>query len=246
MFGGELVFKPLHVLLPDPEVVLSLEPEELAGVLLEYLHLLPPQARLSLFDFSSTTAVVDGYPWEHREAILRAFVDAWRWLERDGLLVPKRGPNDKVVVISERGATLRTAADVAKYRQILLSVDQLHPDLEVAVGMYLQGEYEIAIVQAFKEVEIAVRRAVGQNSPGVGVPLMRYAFDRDIGPLTDRSRAPSEQESVALLFAGAIGLFKEPHGHRDIKMSDPVEAVEMLIVASHLLRIVSARRSASI
>ena len=72
----------------------------------------------------------------------------------------------------------------------------------------------------------------------VGVDLMRKAFNPDNGELTDMSCIKAEREATSHLFAGAIGLFKNPSSHRDVNWQDPGECVELIYLANHLLRLV--------
>ena len=70
---------------------------------------------------------------------------------------------------------------------------------------------------------------------------MRDAFNKDSGPLTDNSLPEPERIAMQHLFAGAIGYYKNPSSHRDVVISDPIEASEMIILASHLMRIIESR-----
>ncbi len=81
---GGAVPGSIHSLIPDPEVVLALEPEELAGLLVERLNRLPAseQRNLNRFNFGLEHTVQE-YPQDSREEVILALMEAWVWLERE-------------------------------------------------------------------------------------------------------------------------------------------------------------------
>ena len=70
---------------------------------------------------------------------------------------------------------------------------------------------------------------------------MRKAFRRG-GLLTDAAAPVAEQQALSDLFAGAIGSYKNPCSHRSVTI-ESAEAIEMIMLASHLLGIVYKRSS---
>lgn len=232
-------------MVPDPEALLALEPEELAGVVLQYLNSIPETDRgqLNRYNFSLPHTVRE-YPPAYRNQISQALMEAWVWLEREGLLAPKPGSKGEWVFITRRGKKLTTAEDLKAYRRgDVLPRRLLHPRLAQKVwASFLRGDYDTAVFQAFKEVEVRVREAGNFADTDIGVPLMRKAFETEKGPLSDTIAPKAEQESLAHLFAGAIGSYKNPHSHRSVNI-EAGEAAEMIMLANHLLNIVEKRAS---
>ena len=57
------------------------------------------------------------------------------------------------------------------------------------------------------------------------------------GPLTDVAAPIAEQEAIVSLFAGAIGIFKNPTSHRHVP-ADAEDAAEIIAFASQQLKMV--------
>jgi hypothetical protein len=74
---------------------------------------------------------------------------------------------------------------------------------------------------------------------------MREAFAPERGRLTDLQSERAEQTARMEMFAGAVGSYKNPLSHRDVRLADASEAIEIVLFANHLLRIFDRRVEAA-
>ncbi len=227
--------------LPVIEEVLALGDEELGLFLLQHLVGLEEGTPGGLNLHNFLLQLIE-YPEDFRPVLTDAFTEAWTWLEREGMLAPRGGRRD-FFYVTKRGRALLEHANLEAYRRgNLLRGMNLEPTLARKVHpTYLRGDYDTAVFQAFKEVEVRVRTAANFGDERIGVKLMRDAFQADNGPLADLAQERGEREALSHLFAGAIGAVKNPSSHRNTDLDDPQEAAEAILLANYLLRIVERR-----
>ncbi len=235
-------------LIPNVADFLSLGPEELAAYLIEYLNSLSEdeKERISQYEFISFRTVSD-YPGTRRKESVRALSEAWSVLVQEGLVAPKPHEEDPMHVgyfITRRGKTLRNAEDFISFRHSeLFPKNSIHPELlKETYPSFLRGEYETAIFQAFKTVEVRVRNSCPPAYENLlGTDLMHKAFHAENGPLTNKAEPIAERQALQALLAGAIGRFKNPSSHRHVPIKSPTETIEVLQFASQLLRVIDDR-----
>jgi uncharacterized protein (TIGR02391 family) len=238
----------LQELIPDANLVLAMAPSDLAPILLRL-----GRDHVQNGSFWPDTVTQPGirpdsprYPFDKVARIDALVSEGWEWLRASGLITPAPGMNGRNgwMVVTSKGETISNDQDFAALKAaVAFPKELLHPDIADKVWLALsRGDLDEAVFFAFKAVEVAVRSASKLAATDIGVSLVRKAFDKSSGPLTNLAEPEAEREALSHLFAGAIGSYKNPHSHRTVNLTDLREAQEQVLLASHLIGIVHARR----
>lgn len=163
----------IHSIISDNNLLLALEPEELASILLQWINALPQNDKYQIKPKILFGEYSDIFMYGHHqvEIIKKALMEAWVCLVRDGFVTPLPDNDHGCYFITRRGQKVTKASDMDTYRKAnLLPKQLLHSKLALTVWpAFARGEYDTAVFQAFKQVEVAVRDAGGFDADKVGV-----------------------------------------------------------------------------
>ena len=247
----------LQKLIPDVEVFLALSPEELGGKILFALRQIPRSENRGMFHVGSLSLEFDpktysdfqGYPANKIDSVKQAFFEAWSWLESQALIIWAQDNEGQQGWrrLSRRAEQFENVNDYAAFASgKYLNRQLLHPTIAHDVWLdFSRQDYGIAIFRAMRKVEIVVRKKSGLPDNVFGIDLMRKAFNPLNGPLADQKESTPKREATSALFAGAIGRFKNDESHSEGNVASAQEAIEIILLANHLLRLLDSRPSQS-
>jgi uncharacterized protein (TIGR02391 family) len=226
---------------PTPEVVLEMEPEELAPFVLQHLKT-QPEGSINRYNFTLANdhELVEKLGRKYDDYRKR-LIEAWMWLEREGFVAPQPGRQDDWMYVTLKGQRILAAENFSAHKQSSLFPSHIDPVLIRNVKpLFIRGDYDTAIFRTFKEVEIRVRKKAKLKDEDIGVELMRKAFGTN-GALEDKEATKAERDRTRDLFVGAIGIFKNPSSHREVQFDDVLEVIDIISFANQLLRMVAKR-----
>jgi uncharacterized protein (TIGR02391 family) len=237
---------------PTADDLLAADPADLAPIMLRFAKNILQQAGFWPETVNNIALgreppfpVKPTYPANYNQQISLQLAEVWAFLSHHQFIVPADGMNGRNGwrMITKKGEAVADDQNFGRLRELTdFPKSMIHPLIADKVWrFFVSNDLDQAVFTAFKAIEVAVRKAGGFKDTDIGVNLMRDAFRPGTGPLTDTSKPTSEQDALMQLFAGAIGSYKNPHSHRTVNLTDPREAKEQIILATHLLGIVDAR-----
>jgi uncharacterized protein (TIGR02391 family) len=253
-----MMMDTFYSLFPDADALLKVSPGDLAPIL---LRLALPKVQPAGFiptavtEISTADAVAGkDYPFYKKGQVEQLINSAWRLLEREGFIEPSPGINGQNGwrQFTKKGLAIANGQDMTRLREALeFPRSLLHPlirdnawNVVMRSSNAMSGTTLVdAVRSAFVAVEEAVRAAGAYAPSDFGEPLMKKAFDPDSGPLGDRdtTKPSKERAGFQTLFIGAMNAYRNPVSHRTPTL-ELEEAKDQLLLASHLLRIIDARR----
>lgn len=105
---------------------------------------------------------------------------------------------------------------------------------------YLNRDYDVAVLTAFKIVEERLRAKAGLGPDAFGVDLVNRALAPASGVLADpNAQTAAEHEGIHRLFLGAVATFKNPSSHRTVGYDTEATALKAIAFADLLLGVVA-------
>ena len=137
----------------------------------------------------------------------------------------------------------RTHTDfsIAQSRSLVHQFDELVTSQDLTNAsrqLFVDGHYANAVENAFKCLNNAVKEKSGLSVDGDGLMTQAFSANSPILKLNSfQSQSDqNEQRGYMQIFAGVMTGIRNPRAHEHEIVDDPEVALEMLIIANHLMR----------
>ena len=190
----------LKSLVSDADSLLNLPRERLAFVLLQVLRDPENRQYQNKHNTLYLDNIAEGYPQAQKPRIMEALVQAWNWLEHEGLIAPRQNAERDAYQVTERGERLRTEADLEAYLQGKVgSPSEPTPQAERGsvssamaekkAGQAAEPEFDVALSYAGEDRDFVEKVAAILKNRGVRVFYDRfnevYLWGKDLGDTLD-------------------------------------------------------------
>jgi hypothetical protein len=171
--------------------------------------------------------------------------DAIAWLSSHDLIAElylRGSSSGPTIVPTALGYQVAAASDgVGGAAHAIRALDLVPPALRVRVAPALvAGTYEDAITTAFRAVEVRMRERAGLSTNDFGSRLSRKFFQKVEATRLQRADRRGDLSDEERLFEGLLGLYRDRAVHEAPHVDSIEYALEVVIAAGHLLRIVEA------
>ncbi len=224
---------------PTWDEVALLEPEDLGIEIVRALQDERQVIHRTPRGLSEAIAELYGGTTEQKDIAMEAIA----WTMSAALLITRPDTlNSPFIVLSRRGSALKSHDDVRAFRAIRATAYDLLPVevREKAWGAVVKGDYDIAVAHAFKVVEVAMRQKADLPSSDFGNRLAKKFFARVEDTALQREDRKGDLSDEEHLFLGAFGLYRDRAVHELPHIDSADYALEVMLLAAHLLRIVQA------
>jgi hypothetical protein len=192
-------------------------------------------------------SLASDFPEGQRQAVTELLLGApLKFLENQGLIRFKEHSN---YAITPKGleAAQNPAPAFFAVQEIMAALPLLHPDFHGYAHFFYDNKLKEAVAAAFERYENRLNEIrSGSISPTVraasGHPLVYRLFAEGelVRPYPALGAKDSYEKGLTGILSGALEWIRNPYTHQKHELSDltPSEALELLFVASYLMRMI--------
>lgn len=186
-----------------------------------------------------------GFPRTEARAVTELLLGApWKWLENQGLI--RRMGNDFHSITPE-GYEAAKNPEPAFFanNEVISALALLHPDFRGYTHYFYENKLKEAVAAAFERYENRLNEIRDDSSSvaakaEAGRALVYKLFSEKVlvRPHPRLGTDPAAEQRLTGMLSGALGWIRNPYTHEKHNLPDlkPSEALELLFVASYLMR----------